>query len=84
MNRGSNICDNFSKKSRFGMGSFFFGFISEIVWKQEIKRDWIDTRESFSTLIACGKPKSNDNGKYKRDWERKREWMEARVSRGSA
>jgi hypothetical protein len=24
MNRGSNICDNFLKKSRFGMGSFFF------------------------------------------------------------
>ena len=24
MNRGSNICDNFSKKSRFGMGIFFF------------------------------------------------------------
>jgi hypothetical protein len=24
MNHGSNICDNFSEKSRFGMDSFFF------------------------------------------------------------
>jgi hypothetical protein len=35
-------------------------------------------------VLQCRKTKSNDNGKYKKDWERKREWIEARVSRGSA
>jgi hypothetical protein len=40
--------------------------------------------ESFRALIPCRKPKSNDNGKYKKI-ERGREWIvEARVSRGSA
>ena len=40
--------------------------------------------ESFRALIPCRKPKSNDNGKYKKI-ERGSEWiLEARVSRGSA
>ena len=30
-------------------------------------------RESFRALIPCGGPKSNDNGKYKREIERKEE-----------
>ena len=29
--------------------------------------------ESFRALILCGKPKSNDNGKYKREIEREEE-----------
>ena len=31
-------------------------------------------RESFRALIPCRRPKFNDNGKYKRDRERGREW----------
>ena len=40
---------------------------------------WINEREFLNALIPCGKPKTNDNGKYKRKIERERERMEARV-----
>ena len=98
MNLASDVGDQFSEKPRFGMGSFFFldlfvrwcGRKKKKEWKRDRwdflrcrSKKWIeDTRESFRALILCRKPKSNDNGKYKRDWERK-EWRLG-FSRGSA
>jgi hypothetical protein len=34
---------------------------------------WINEREFLNALISCGKPKTNDNGKYKRKIEREGE-----------
>ena len=46
-----------------------------------LKRKDRIARESFNALIPCRKPKSNDNGKYKRVIEREeeRKRMEARI-----
>ena len=40
---------------------------SKIFFFEMLKRKDRIARESFNALIPCRKPKSNDNGKYKRD-----------------
>jgi hypothetical protein len=60
---------SFSEIRIFVVGSFGWIFFFEI-----LKRKDQIARESFNALILCKKPKSIDNGIYKREIERGREW----------
>ena len=58
-------------------GRIFFFFLNESekeLWFCEMQKQKDRmARESFRALIPCRKPKSNDNGKYKREIEREGE-----------
>ena len=54
---------------RIRKGGIYFG--AEAMWENWLS---INEREFLNALIPCRSPKSYDNGKYKRVWERGREW----------
>jgi hypothetical protein len=66
---GTNLCDHFVESLKFCDEKGLVVCCEEWYGSGRIAM----ARESFRALISCGKPKSNDNGKYKREIKREEE-----------
>jgi hypothetical protein len=66
---GTDLCDQFVESLKFCDEKGLVGCCEEWCGRGRIEM----ARESFRTLIPYRKPKSNDNGKYKREIEREEE-----------
>ena len=66
---GTNLCDHFVESLKFCDEKGLIVCCEEWYGSGRI----VMARESFRALISCGKPKFNDNGKYKKEIKREEE-----------